>query len=124
MRQWVPLLSLALLLGLLTSVAIAWLGASLNRENWPDVPLTRGTVERAAVVDGWLVNETRDATCTRRLIWLWYESPVPPYLDFETLPSADTPTIRRGSIIRTREADVADHQLINLKARVWEREAG
>lgn len=124
MRRWVPLISLALFLGLLTSVAIAWLGAALNRETWPDVPLTRGTVERAAVVDGWLVDETSDATCTRRLINLWSESPVPPYLEFETLPSADKPAISRGSIVRTRKADPADHRLINLKARVWEREAG
>lgn len=124
MRRWAPLLLLALLLGLLTSVAIAWLGASLNRENWPDVPLTRGTVERAAVVDGWLINETSDATCTRRLIRLWHDSPVPPYLNLVSLPEDEKPSIGRSSIVRTQDAEQVDHDLVAIKARVWEREAG
>lgn len=82
------MLCLLLLLGLGTSLLVAWAGALVDRSAWPDTVLTGAPTGTRTEMRGWLVEEGRDRTLTWRTfkaLDLWYE---PPDLDTPTsLPS-------------------------------------
>lgn len=64
MKRPMMMLALLLALGLVTSLAIAWAGALLDRRVWPDVLLARGATGTRAEMRGWLVERGHDATVT------------------------------------------------------------
>lgn len=60
------MLALLLALGLCTSVFVAWAGALVDRDAWPDTLLTRSPTGTRTEMRGWLVEEGHDATLTWR----------------------------------------------------------
>lgn len=82
------MLCLLLLLGLGTSLLVAWAGALVDRSAWPDTVLTGAPTGTRTEMRGWLVEEGRDRTLSWRTfdaLDLWDE---PPDLDTPTsLPS-------------------------------------
>ncbi|MEO1278644.1 MAG: hypothetical protein AAFV77_06800 [Planctomycetota bacterium] len=78
MRRVAFMLGLLLLLGLCTSLLVAWAGALLDRSAWPDTPLTGTPTGTRTEMRGWLVEEGRDRTLTWRTfvaLDLWDEPP-------------------------------------------------
>ncbi|MFI4883291.1 MAG: hypothetical protein ACIAQU_11985, partial [Phycisphaerales bacterium JB064] len=75
MRRLIVLAILFGVLGLLSSILIAWAGVTMHRGGWPDVPLTNTPINepvvRMAEVNRWKVIEWHDATLTRRVGWGW-----------------------------------------------------
>ena len=70
MRRPAIMLALLAMLGLATSLAVAWMGALVDRSAWPDVPLTKGPTGERTELRGWLIETGRDATLT----WRTFES--------------------------------------------------
>lgn len=60
------MLALLLVLGLATSLLVAWAGALVDRDGWPDTPLTSNPTGARTEMRGWLVEQGRDRTLTWR----------------------------------------------------------
>lgn len=60
------MLALLLALGLATSLLVAWAGALVDRDGWPDTVLTSGPAGTRTEMRGWLVEQGRDRTLTWR----------------------------------------------------------
>ncbi len=78
MRRLVAMLFLLLVLGLCTSVLVAWAGALVDRSAWPDTFLTGTPTGTRTEMRGWLVESGRDRTLTWRTfkpLDLWDEPP-------------------------------------------------
>lgn len=82
------MLAVLLVLGLSTSLLVAWAGALVDRSAWPLAPLTGTPTGTRTAMRGWLVEAGRDRTLSWRTfdaLDLWDE---PPDLDAPTtLPS-------------------------------------
>lgn len=66
MRRRAFMLVLLLALGVCTSVLVAWAGALVDRDGWPDTLLTRSPTGARTEMRGWLVEQGRDRTLTWR----------------------------------------------------------
>ncbi|MFI4883289.1 MAG: ankyrin repeat domain-containing protein, partial [Phycisphaerales bacterium JB064] len=84
MRRPAIMLALLAMLGLATSLAIAWAGALVDRSAWPNVPLTKGPTGERTELRGWLVETGRDATLTWRTFEALDLSDDPPELGTPT----------------------------------------